>query len=209
MRSGSACGRTSVFSHLPLGLVHDANPLGHLHQHRHQLGLQLQLLPQRPATAMPQCCLHLAQPAAVVWVVVCLLQQPTSVQSTTQIQRNTMTHKTLNNHRSCRLLIVFSSSVCLSSSSSSSSACSSPVELLGDLNILQRPLQQQRHQRPVQVPFILQGLQGRKADQTVTHKPPCCTGLHCVALVSKQRNKKRLPGPTVAETSPAPRLESA
>lgn len=99
------------------------------------------------------------------------------------------------------------SSVSPGSNSSSSGACSSPVELLSDVDILQRPLQKQRHQRPVQLPLTLQGLRIRTS-HTGSLEPPRCTALRW-ALYSKHRKTNRLPGPTVAETSPALRLEFA
>lgn len=70
-----------MFSHLTPSLFGKANLMGHLHQHRHQACLALQLLPQFPATAVPQGSLNLTEPTPVVGVMLGILQQPASMQS--------------------------------------------------------------------------------------------------------------------------------
>lgn len=68
-----------LLTDLTLSLVSGADLLSHLHEHRHQAGFMLQLLPQCLATTVPQGSLDLTEPALVVGVVVCILQQPANM----------------------------------------------------------------------------------------------------------------------------------
>lgn len=178
MRGGSACGRAGVFFTPSAGSCPRCEPSRPPPPAPTPAGP-----PTRAPASAPGHSSAAAPPApspASCGSVDRCARPPAACQRAAQTQHNTATHRTLNNW----LQIVENGPLAAAgeASSSSSSACSSPVELLGDLNILQRPLQQQRHQRPVQVPLTLQGLQGRTADQTVTHTLAEAPTLHWVAL---------------------------
>lgn len=186
MRGGSACGRAGVFFTPSAGSCPRCEPSQPPPPAPTPAGPPAPAPASAPgrssAAAPPE-----PSPASCGSVDRCV-RPPAACQRAAQTQHNTATHRTLNNW----LQIVENGPLMAASeASSSSSVCSSPVELLGDLNILQRPLQQQRHQRPVQVPLTLQGLQGRMADQTVTHTLAEAPTLHWHALVCVILSRER------------------
>lgn len=71
--------KVHLFTNLTPSLFSGADLLGHLHEHRQQAGLVLQLLPQSPATTVPQGSLYLTKPTLVVGVSVGILQQPAGI----------------------------------------------------------------------------------------------------------------------------------
>lgn len=71
----------SIFTDLASSFVGSANLVSHLCKHGHQAGFVLQLLPQCPATAVPQGSLNLTVPTLVVGVIVGILQQPASTEN--------------------------------------------------------------------------------------------------------------------------------
>lgn len=208
MRGGSACGRAGVFFTPSAGSCPRCEPSRPPPPAPTPAGPPAPApasAPGRSSAAAPPA----PSPASCGSVDRCA-RPPAACQRAAQTQHNTATHRTLNNW----LQIVEDGPLAAAgeaSSSSSSSACSSPVELLGDLNILQRPLQQQRHQRPVQVPLTLQGLEGRicRSNRHTHARRSPYVALGCTGLCYSKQRKNKVPAPTVAETSPALRLESA
>lgn len=70
-----------AFTDLTSSLIGSADLLSHLYEHRYQAGFELQLLPQRPATTVPQGSLNLTEPTLIVLVSEGIFQQPASMQN--------------------------------------------------------------------------------------------------------------------------------